>query len=130
MRRSHSIFLTDCDELLTATNAISNTCSEWFGYYPKITKKDICQIDQDFVKAHLNLIALWSLWKIRNKMLYNDSVPSVAAAVGMFRSEITRLVRFQYKTLPRQTFNQHWMNVVIYNLFNIHADNDDISLAV
>ena len=62
------------------------------------------------LKAHLNCIALWSLWCIRNKMIFENASASAAWTTNVIKTELTRLVKLHKRSFSAARFSHVWLS--------------------
>jgi hypothetical protein len=65
----------------------------------------------------LIIVALWALWRTRNKYIYEDQEPSIPFIHNIFRSELDRALQLQFTRRGADKFHGIWMHQQI-NLAN------------
>ena len=65
----------------------------------------------------LIIVAVWALWRTRNKYIYEDQEPSISFIHNIFRSELDRALQLQFTRRGADKFHGIWMHQQI-NLAN------------
>lgn len=65
----------------------------------------------------IHIISLWTIWRVRNKFIFNNQQPSAQFAANLFRSELERALNIQHYR-SKEKFEIRWLtrpNIKITN---------------
>jgi len=102
--------ILDCNLLIPIKKYIIRKLFYWTKYKPSIDKEHTIKLANNPKSSYVTLLAIWSLWNVRNKMIYENMMPLRASTSLFMQKILKRLINFHFHKLDENKFNNLWIN--------------------
>ena len=102
--------LFTCSSLRSTKILINRLLVLWTGAIPHFSKRETISIHTNPKQTYISTIATWTLWNVRNKLLFENRPPSDNVTTSFLKAIFTRLIRLHFFTLSRPKFEKLWIS--------------------
>ena len=85
---------------------IINKIEKWTGVKPELEKSKIIKLNNNTNFSYINVVALWSVWNMRNKMIFENIPPNDQYVIKFTASILKRLLNLHFNSWNLDKFKR------------------------
>ena len=99
-------YLLECQKLIRTKNVIINKIVKWTQIKPQLEKSKIIKLTNNTKLSYINVVALWRVWNMRNKMIFENIPPNDQYAIKFTASILKRLLNLHFNSWNLEKFKR------------------------
>ena len=101
--------MLECQKLVRTKIVIINKIEKWTGVKPELEKSKIIKLTNNTKLSYINVVALWSVWNMRNKMIFENIPPNEQYTIKFTASILKRLLNLHFNSWKLEKFKRFWI---------------------